>query len=253
MSPPIPACARCIWGLPPMDKTLWIDDLNAFYGDFQALFGVGLQLAPGEVLALIGANGAGKSSLLRSIAGLTHARAKNFRVAGQEMIGLDAPLRARAGIALCPEGRRVFASLTVAENLLMGARIGRKGPWGMEAVCRLFPILKDFADRPAALLSGGQQQMVAIGRALMANPAVLLLDEVSLGLAPVVADEVHAALAGLRGTEMAIILVEQDITRALRQADSFLCLLEGRVALQGSAQDADLVAIGRAYFGEESS
>ncbi len=231
---------------------LEIKSLDAFHGDFQALFRVSTALQPGQVMALIGANGAGKSSLLRAIAGLTTARAAEFRFGGQAMLPLDAPARARAGIALCPEGRRMFASLTVAENLMMGGRIGRKGPWTMQSVCALFPILKDFADRPAALLSGGQQQMVAIGRALMANPALLLLDEVSLGLAPVVVEEVHAALARLHGSEMAIILVEQDIARALRQADQFLCLLEGRVVLQGQAQGADMAAIGRAYFGENA-
>jgi branched-chain amino acid transport system ATP-binding protein len=235
-----------------MPSLLQIEGLNAYHGDFQALFGLNLQLELGTTLALVGANGAGKSSFLRAIAGLTQSHATQFRFAGQDLMRQDAPLRARAGIALCPEGRRVFASLTVAENLLMGARIGRKGHWTMDSVCALFPILKQFADRPAALLSGGQQQMVAIGRALMANPLLLLLDEVSLGLAPVVAEEVHGALSGLRGAEMAIILVEQDITRALRQSDRFLCLLEGRVALQGVSKNQDMAAIGRAYFGEET-
>lgn len=232
------------------DAVLNIEALDAFHGDFQALFGVSLALQPGGLLALIGANGAGKSSLLRAIVGLTTARSTSLRFDGQDFSMLDAPSRARAGVALCPEGRRVFASLTVAENLMMGARIGRKGPWNMTSVCNLFPILQEFAKRPAALLSGGQQQMVAIGRALMANPKLLLLDEVSLGLAPVVVEEVHAALSRLRVDEMAIVLVEQDITRALRQADQFLCLLEGRVVLQGPAAGADMAAIGRAYFGE---
>ena len=224
--------------------------LEAFYGDVQALFGVDLTLAPGETLALIGANGAGKSSLLRALVGLTTARAETFRFQGAEMALLDAPARARAGIALCPEGRRMFASLTVAENLMMGARIGRKGPWDMASVTRLFPILKDFADRPSTLLSGGQQQMVAIGRALMANPALLLLDEVSLGLAPVVVDEVHAALAVLRGGAMAIVFVEQDIARALHGSDRFVCLLKGSQAFAGPSKNADMAAVGRAYFGE---
>lgn len=229
---------------------LEIERMDAFHGDFQALFGLNLQLAAGETLALIGANGAGKTSFLRAICGLTQSRATRFSLGGRDMRGLDAPARARAGIALCPEGRRMFPSLTVAENLLMGARINRRGPWSMEAVCALFPILRDFANRPAALLSGGQQQMVAIGRALMANPALLLLDEVSLGLAPVVVDEVHAALSRIKGEGMAVVLVEQDIGRALRLADRFLCILEGQAQLAGIAQGADLAAIGRAYFGE---
>ena len=229
---------------------LEITGMEAFYGDFRALSGLDLRLAPGETLALIGANGAGKTSFLRSICGLTQARATRFTFEGRDMTPLDAPARARAGIALCPEGRRMFASLTVEENLLMGGRIGRRGPWTMDSVCALFPILREFAGRPAALLSGGQQQMVAIGRALMANPALLLLDEVSLGLAPVVVDEVHAALSRIKGEGMAVILVEQDIGRALRLADRFLCILEGRARLAGAAQGADLAAIGRAYFGE---
>ncbi|MCX8509704.1 MAG: ABC transporter ATP-binding protein [Rhodobacteraceae bacterium] len=231
---------------------LEISGLNAFHGDFQAIFGLDLQLSQGETLALIGANGAGKTSLLRAISGLTRSTASTFALAGQDMRALDVPTRARAGIALCPEGRRMFASLTVAENLMMGARIGRKGPWSMDSVCTLFPILRDFAQRPATLLSGGQQQMVAIGRALMANPRLLLLDEVSLGLAPVVVDEVHAALARITagGDGMSVILVEQDIARALRLADRFVCILEGKVQFEGVAKGADLAAIGRAYFGE---
>ncbi|MFN3954764.1 MAG: ABC transporter ATP-binding protein [Pararhodobacter sp.] len=230
------------------EPLLHIDGLNAFHGDFQALFGVSLAVAPGETLALIGANGAGKTSLLRAICGLTEARG-GLHLHGCDIAPLAAVERARSGIALAPEGRRMFTSLSVAENLMMGGRIARPGPWNMQSVCRLFPILAQFADRPAGLLSGGQQQMVAIGRALMANPALLLLDEVSLGLAPVVVDELHSALVALRG-QMAIILVEQDIRRALAASDRFVCLLEGRVVMQGASAEADTRALARAYFGE---
>lgn len=230
---------------------LEIRGLDAFYGDFQALFGIDLVLSAGEVLALIGANGAGKTSLLHAICGLTQSRGR-IAFDGRDLTALAVAQRARAGVALSPEGRRMFASLSVRENLLMGANVGRPGPWKLDAVYELFPILDKFADRPAGLLSGGQQQMVAIARALMANPALLLLDEVSLGLAPVVAQEVLAALAKLKGRgEMITILVEQDIGRALAASDRFLCLLEGRAVLSGAAKGADLDAVGRAYFGED--
>lgn len=230
---------------------LEIRGLDAFYGDFQALFGIDLVLSAGEVLALIGANGAGKTSLLHAICGLTQSRGR-IAFDGRDLTTLAVAQRARAGVALSPEGRRMFASLSVRENLLMGANVRRPGPWKLDAVYELFPILDKFADRPAGLLSGGQQQMVAIARALMANPALLLLDEVSLGLAPVVAQEVLSALAKLKGRgEMITILVEQDIGRALAASDRFLCLLEGRAVLSGAAKGADLDAVGRAYFGED--
>ena len=231
---------------------LEISGLDAFYGDFQALFGIDLTLAPGAALALIGANGAGKSSFLHAVCGLTQARG-TIRLNSTDLSALPPQDRARAGVALSPEGRRMFRSLSVRENLLMGANVGRKGHWTLATVTDLFPILGEFANRPAGLLSGGQQQMVAIGRALMANPALLLLDEVSLGLAPVISQEVLAALAGLRGqSDMITILVEQDIGRALGATDSFLCLLEGRAVLSGASAGADLDRIGRAYFGEDA-
>lgn len=227
--------------------------INAFYGDFQALFDIDITLSAGDTLALVGANGAGKTSLLQALCGLNHATGQ-IGLNGQDISNLPALRRATRGIALSPEGRRMFASLSVRENLEIGANTGRPGIWTLSRVTELFPILGDFADRPARLLSGGQQQMVAIGRALMANPALLLLDEVSLGLAPVVAQEVMAALASIRGeSEMMTILVEQDISRAIAASDQFLCLLEGRMALSGQSDGADLDAIGRAYFGEDAA
>jgi len=230
---------------------LEVEGLDAFYGDFQALFGVSLTVAEGETHALIGANGAGKSSLLGALAGLTAHRARALALDGAPLSTLDAPTLAQAGIALSPEGRRIFPSLTVRENLLMGANTGRAGYWTLATVAALFPILDEFAHRRAGLLSGGQQQMVAIGRALMANPRLLLLDEVSLGLAPVVVDQVYAALETLRGSEMGILLVEQDIRRALNFSDRFTCLLEGQVALAGDSPAADPARVSRAYFGED--
>ncbi len=229
---------------------LKVDGLSASYGDYTAVFDARFEVAAGETLALIGANGAGKTSLLHAICGLCSAQGR-ITLDGADMHGLTAAKRAQLGVALSPEGRRMFASLSVQENLEIGANTGRTGPWTLSSVTKLFPILGEFADRPARLLSGGQQQMVAIGRALMANPKVLLLDEVSLGLAPVVAQEVMQALAKLRTESgIATILVEQDIRRAIAASDRFLCLLEGRVVLQGASKGADLDAIGRAYFGE---
>jgi len=230
---------------------LEIKALDAFYGDFKALSDINLSLSPGATLALVGANGAGKTSLLHSICGMTRATG-TIQISGTDINALPTQKRAAAGVALSPEGRRMFASLSVRENLMVGANTGRKGPWTLGSVIALFPILGEFADRPARLLSGGQQQMVAIGRALMANPVLLLLDEVSLGLAPVVAEEVMMTIAGIRAqSDMMTILVEQDINRAIAASDSFVCMLEGRVALTGMSANADRDAIGRAYFGED--
>ncbi|MBU2981847.1 ABC transporter ATP-binding protein [Lentibacter algarum] len=232
---------------------LEVEGLDAFYGDFQALFDIGFTQKSGETLALIGANGAGKSSLLHSICGLT-SETGTIRLNGAEIGKLPPKVRAELGVSLSPEGRRMFSSLTVRENLQIGANTGRPGPWSLDRVTELFPILEEFANRPASLLSGGQQQMVAIGRALMANPDLLLLDEVSLGLAPVVAEEVMAALASIRGeSQMMTILVEQDVSRAIAASDCFVCLLEGRVVLDGVSEGADLGAIGHAYFGEDDA
>lgn len=232
---------------------LEINDLNAFYSDFQALFDVDLELSAGKTLALVGANGAGKTSLLHSICGMVHSKG-SIQLSQTDLNSLPVQGRAAQGVAMAPEGRRMFVSLSVKENLLMGANIGRAGHWNFDTVTELFPILREFANRPASLLSGGQQQMVAIGRALMANPALLLLDEVSLGLAPVVAEELMQALNSIRDeSEMMTILVEQDIGRAVAASDHFICLLEGRVALRGSCENADFAAIGRAYFGENTA
>ena len=246
----MPKCESFIWVQRIM---LEVDGLSVFYSNFQALFDVSLTQEAGQTLALIGANGAGKTSLLHAICGMAKATG-GLRLNGSDLAALSAPARAAQGVALSPEGRRMFHSLTVRENLEIGANAGRSGPWSLDRVTRLFPILGDFANRPANLLSGGQQQMVAIGRALMANPSLLLLDEVSLGLAPVVAEEVMTAIASIRGeTEMMTIMVEQDVSRAIGASDRFICLLEGRLALEGSSAGADLDAIGHAYFGDEAA
>jgi branched-chain amino acid transport system ATP-binding protein len=232
-----------------MSDLLEIDDLHAFYGDFQALHGVSLRVRAGEVLALIGANGAGKSTLLKSICGLVAGRLGSVRWRGAELLG-QAPNRIVAqGIALVPEGRRLFPSLSVEENLILGGQVARPGPWSLRAVYDLFPILQEKRAAPSTSLSGGQQQMVSIGRALMSNPELILLDELSLGLAPIVIKDIYARLPRITGRGMAAILVEQDVTRALGSASAFVCLAEGRVALAGAPGAFGREAISAAYFG----
>ncbi|MGI0524972.1 ABC transporter ATP-binding protein [Rhizobium giardinii] len=226
--------------------------LTASYSDFQALFGVDIMVGAGETIAIIGANGAGKTTLMRSISGvLTNAPASILY--HDEPIGaLPAPDILAHGIAMVPEGRKLFPSLSVEENLLIG-NYGRKvdGPWTLERVFALFPILKERRNNPATALSGGQQQMVAIGRGLMSNPAVLLCDEISLGLAPVVVRDIYAAFPRIRETGASIVIVEQDIAQALKVADRVYCMMEGRVTLSGRAADLSRDDIHKAYFGTD--
>ncbi len=223
--------------------------LDAGYGDFQALFGVDFEIAAGECVALVGANGAGKTTFLRVLSGLVPSAGQDITLNGENIAGWPAHRLARAGIAMSPEGRRLFPSLSVAENLRLGANVGRDGPWTRASVVDLFPILSEKARTPSTLLSGGQQQMVAIGRALMANPSVLLLDEVSLGLAPVIVRDIYAALPRIRENGTAVILVEQDIGQARAISDRLYCLQEGHVSLTGRSGDLDREAISAAYFG----
>jgi branched-chain amino acid transport system ATP-binding protein len=233
-----------------MTTLLKVSELDAFYGDFQALFGIDFELEQGEAVAVIGANGAGKSTLLKSLAGLVRNRRDSIRLAGQEIGDSTAAKVVRLGLALVPEGRQLFASLTVEENLLIGAYGGdRTSPWDLQSVYRMFPVLQERRRSSVTVLSGGQQQMVAIGRALMSNPSVLLCDEISLGLAPIVVEDIYRMLLHIRDNGTGIIVVEQDIARALRSTDRFYCLQEGRVTLAGTPADADQQAIRSAYFG----
>jgi branched-chain amino acid transport system ATP-binding protein len=224
--------------------------LTAFYGDFQALFGVDLTLAAGETLAIIGANGAGKSTLLRSISGLIASAPGMIRFDATEVGALPAPEIMARGVAMVPEGRKLFPSLSVEENLLIGSH-GRKveGVWTLSAVYELFPVLKERRHNPGTALSGGQQQMVAIGRGLMSNPRVLLCDEISLGLAPVVIKDIYASLPRIKAGGTSVIVVEQDIGQALRVADRVICMMEGRVTLEGTPASLTRPAIHDAYFG----
>lgn len=228
---------------------LEVDGLDQFYGDFQALFEISLHVERGEILAVIGANGAGKSTLLRTIAGLQRAPADSLKYDGEPIGDRPAFRRVRAGISLVPEGRRVFPGLSVRENLQVGAWAGREGPWTLERVLGVFPLLARIASRPAAVLSGGEQQALAIGRGLMANPRLLLLDEISLGLAPVVVKQLYAAIPMILAEGTTLVIVEQDVTQAMAIADRAYCFLEGRVSLHGDPHELTREAITAAYFG----
>ena len=231
------------------EALLNIAGLDAHYGDFQALYGVDMTLAQGEVLAIIGANGAGKTTLMRSLSGLMANGADQVQYRGQPIGQLRADQVASSGIALVPEGRQLFPSLSVEENLLIGGRLGRKGAWSLESVFKLFPVLKERRAVASTALSGGQQQMVAIGRALMSNPDLILFDEISLGLAPVIIKSIYDALPGIVGEGMSAMIVEQDISKALSVSDRLYCLQEGRVSLEGPSQGVSREAISAAYFG----
>lgn len=227
---------------------LHITGLDAGYGDFQALFDLSLHVDEGEAVAIIGANGAGKSTLLRVIAGLLDPMRGEIRYDGATP-SASASKRVAAGISLVPEGRRIFPSLSVDENLAIGAYVNRKGPWTKASVYEAFPLLQPLKNRSGARLSGGEQQTIAIGRALMSNPRLLLLDEVSLGLAPIVVKHVYEAIPLIRAHGTTMLIVEQDVNQALRVADRVYCLLEGRVSLTGSPTELSRERITDAYFG----
>ena len=234
------------------DVLLSLDALDAHYGDFQALYGVDMEVSEGEVIAIIGANGAGKTTMMRSISGLLPNKPEQVVYKGRPIGRMRADEVAYQGIALVPEGRQLFPSLSVEENLSLGGKVGRPGVWSMERVYDLFPILKERRKQASTSLSGGQQQMVAIGRALMANPDLILFDEISLGLAPVVIKSIYDALPGIVGEGMTALIVEQDISKALSVSSRVFCLQEGRVSLQGKTSEVTRDEITAAYFGVEA-
>jgi branched-chain amino acid transport system ATP-binding protein len=255
------------------------DGLTGHYGDFQALFGVDIRLDADETVAIIGANGAGKTTLMRSITGVLRGAPDQIRHKGTPIGHLMPDTIMKRGIVMVPEGRKLFPSLTVEENLLIGGQhkggrdLGDRidsfisrftgapdpvalvaghdgtGVWSLDAVYDLFPILKERRHSPGTALSGGQQQMVAIGRALMSNPEVLLCDEISLGLAPVVIRDIYAALPQIKAGGTSVIVVEQDIGQALKVADRVYCMMEGRVTLEGRPDAISRDDIHAAYFG----
>lgn len=231
------------------DAILAVENVEAWYGDAKVLHGLSFALKRGEVLSLIGANGAGKTTLLKCICGLLPKKSGAIRFKGEAIHALPANEIVARGIAMVPEGRRLFPSLSVEENLILGGQVKRAGPWNLNAVYELFPILKEKRSLPSTSLSGGQQQMVAIGRGLMSNPDLILLDELSLGLAPIVIKDIYALLPRIVGYGLSAILVEQDVTRALDSANHFLCLQEGLISLEGAPNTFSKDQISAAYFG----
>ena len=228
---------------------LEVRDLVVHHGQLRALDGISLRVFPGEVYAIIGANGAGKSTLLRTIAGLHHPTSGSVLFDGTDVTGLRPERRAGQGIVMVPEGRRLFGSLSVEENLQVGATYARQGPWTIERVYEMFDWMRERRKQLTAQLSGGEQQTVAIGRALVANPRVLLLDELSLGLAPVVVQRIYGMLPQILATGLTVLLVEQDVSQALRVASHIHCLLEGRTTLEGRPADVTADQVETAYFG----
>jgi branched-chain amino acid transport system ATP-binding protein len=230
---------------------LEITDLDVFYGDFQALFGVSMSVTQGCATALVGANGAGKTTLLRTIAGAQAASAGTVRYGGSDITAAAPHRRIGRGIALVPEGRKLFPSLTVEENIQVGAAAAASAQWPLQRIYDTFPMIADRRRQRASTLSGGEQQAVAIARALAAGPSLLLLDEISLGLAPVVVEGLYETLSGLRSAGATIVLVEQDLRRAMDACDDVVCLLEGRVALAAPVADVTRDQVVAAYFGED--
>jgi branched-chain amino acid transport system ATP-binding protein len=232
-----------------MSEVLQVNDVVAHHGLLPAVRGVSFSVAEGEVLALVGANGAGKSTLLRTIAGAHPAAGGNIRLDGADITNVPSHHRVARGLALVPEGRKLFAEMTVEENLLVAGRRARPGTWTLDTVLSAFPMLKPLRRKRAANLSGGEQQATSIARALMTNPRVLLIDEASLGLAPIAVDTVYESLHTLIRSGATLVIVEQDLHRALSVANRVVCLLEGRVVLESATEGLTREQVTEAYFG----
>jgi branched-chain amino acid transport system ATP-binding protein len=232
-----------------MTALLEIDRISAAHGLLKAVREISFTADEGEVIAIVGANGAGKSTLLRTIAGAHPTAAGTIRFGGHDLADVPAHQRVRAGVALVPEGRKLFGDMTVEENLLVAGRRSRPGPWNLATVLEAFPMLGPLRGKRAGSLSGGQQQATSIARSLMTNPRLLLLDEVSLGLAPVAVDSVYESVQALQDAGTTLLLVEQDLSRALSAAGRVLCVLEGRVVLDASTPEVTREQVTAAYFG----
>ncbi|GLH76654.1 ABC transporter ATP-binding protein [Bradyrhizobium sp. SSBR45G] len=228
---------------------LSIEGLSLWYGAVQALWHIDLRIDEGECVAVIGANGAGKSSLVNAIAGVGRPRSGRIRLAGLDIESLQPSRVSALGIAIVPERRRLFPSLSIEENILVGAQVGRPGPWTLKKIYDLFPELVPIRSLGGHLVSGGQQQMAAIARALMANPRLLLCDEISLGLAPIIVARFYSMFPALRASGISILVVEQETRRALGACDRFYCLLDGKVSLSGRPLEVTEDAVNQSYFG----
>ncbi len=228
---------------------LEVEDLTVNYGQLTALDGVSFAVEESSIFAVIGANGAGKSTLMRTVAGLHKPVKGRILLEGTDITSVPAHLRVEKGIALVPEGRRLFSSLSVEENLLTGCYRARKGPWTMARIYEMFPWMPSRRTQRASLLSGGEQQAVAISRALLSNPKLLLIDELSLGLAPIVVRSIYSSFSSLLESGLTVLLVEQDVSQARSIASHIHCLLEGRTTLFGGPRDFSAAEIEAAYFG----
>lgn len=216
-----------------MSALLKLENVHAFYGAAHILHGLDLHVNPGERVALIGRNGVGKTTVVNTILGLASLQDGHVAFGGKEHTKLRAYMAAQHGIAVIPQGRRIVANLTVEENLILGAAVGRKGPWSVSEIYKIFPILQERAHTPGTALSGGQQQMLAVGRALMANPALILLDEPTEGLAPVIVDQLADVFNQVADQGTALLLIEQNMSLVVRVAQRYMAMAKGAIVAQG--------------------
>jgi len=216
-----------------MSALLNLKNAHAYYGAAHILHGLDLHVNPGERVALIGRNGVGKTTVVNTILGLASLQQGHVAFGGKEHTRLRAYMAAQHGIAVVPQGRRIVANLSVEENLVLGAAVGRKGPWTVPEIYKLFPILQERAHTPGTALSGGQQQMLAVGRALMANPALILLDEPTEGLAPVIVDQLADIFNKVADQGTALLLIEQNMSLVVRVARRYLAMAKGAIVAQG--------------------